>query len=39
MLFVRKICYLTITRKLDRPICSAPREAVPITFQVPSIES
>ena len=32
-------CYLTVTLKLDRPIRSAPREIVTITFQAPSIES
>ena len=35
----RLVGYLTTTLKFDRPISSAPREAVTITFQVPSIEN
>lgn len=31
--------YFAITLKFVRPISSAPREAVTITFQVPAIES
>ncbi len=35
----RRVRYLAITLKVIRPISSAPREAVTITFQVPPIES